>query len=207
MQDKKQEKRISIKSILTTGKEHEPCTLTGWVRTKRLSKNCGFIEINDGSSQKSLQLTIPMESEAFQVLKAINTGASIEARGTLVPSLGKGQALELQTDTITIIGDADPQSYPLQKKGHTLEFLREIAHLRPRTNTFGAMFRVRNQLSYSVHQFFQERGFVWAHTPILTASDCEGAGELFHVTTLDLKNVPKTEKHICFSYITFITAT
>ncbi len=132
-------------------------------------------------------------SEYELVLKQSNTGASIEVTGVVVPSQGKGQRIELQAQTVKVHGEADPETYPLQKKRHSFEFLRTIGHLRSRTNSFGAVFRVRNACAYAIHQFFQERGFYWVHTPIITRSDCEGAGELFTVTSLDLKQVPRTE--------------
>jgi asparaginyl-tRNA synthetase len=163
------------------------------VRTKRESKEFAFVVINDGSCQETLQVVVEAGSPAFAILKDVSTGAALRVEGRLKASPGSGQAWELAAGSLTVLGEGG-SAYPLQKKGHTLEFLREIAHLRPRTNTFGAVFRVRNELSMAIHDFFQSRGFIWAHTPILTASDGEGAGEMFSVTTLDLKNVPKTEK-------------
>jgi len=164
----------------------------GWVKTRRDSKGVHFVQLNDGSCFPDLQVVIEGEEVVPpDVLRRITTGASVEFEGVLVASPGTGQALELRAERATVFGPADPAAYPLQKKGHTMEFLREIAHLRVRSNTFGAVFRVRNVLSRAIHQFFQERGFLYVHTPIITASDCEGAGALFGVTTLDLQAVPR----------------
>lgn len=154
----------------------------GWVRTKRESRHCTFIELSDGSCQKTLQLVADPDCAAYAGLKQLLTGCALKAWGTLKESPAKGQSRELHLEGFEVLGLSD-QSYPLQKKGHSLEFLREIAHLRPRTNTFGAVFRVRDAIAQEVHRFFRQRGFLWAHTPILTASDCEGAGELFRVST------------------------
>jgi asparaginyl-tRNA synthetase len=164
----------------------------GWVRTRRDSKDFSFIELNDGSSLRNLQIIAKNTLPNYAALQRLTTGASVSVRGTLVPSQGKGQKWELVADKIDIIGTAD-DSYPLQKKGHTPEFLREIAHLRPRSNLFGCVFRVRSRLAFAIHKFFQDRGFVYIHTPIITGSDCEGAGELFRVTTIDCKNPPRTQ--------------
>ena len=183
-----------IAEILRSGKPEETLVVQGWVRTKRELKGFAFLEVNDGSSLGNLQIVINQDLPDYQlILKQINTGASIEVSGVLVASQGKGQRIELKADTVKVYGDADPDTYPLQKKRHSFEFLRTIAHLRPRTNSFGAVFRVRNACATAIHQFFQQRGFLWVHTPIITASDCEGAGELFSVTNFNLKNVPKTE--------------
>src|SRR5213082_2743819 len=162
----------------------------GWVRTRRDSKDFSFIELNDGSSLRNLQIVAKNTLPNYAAVQRLSTGASITVTGALVASQGKGQKWELVADNIDIVGTAD-DSYPLQKKGHTPEFLREIAHLRPRSNLFSSIFRVRSRLAFAVHQFFQERGFVYVHTPIVTGSDCEGAGELFRVTSLDLKNPPR----------------
>lgn len=183
-------KRIRIKNIFSEGNIGQTITICGWVRSKRESKGVAFIALNDGSTQDTLQLVIPSDSSAFNKLSGCNTGAAIRAAGVLKESLGKGQKYEVEVSDLEIFGEADSENYPLQKKGHTLEFLREIGHLRPRTNTFGAVFRVRNVLSDAVHQFFQSRGFIWVHTPIITASDCEGAGDMFTVTSLDLERLP-----------------
>jgi asparaginyl-tRNA synthetase len=164
----------------------------GWVRTRRDSKDFSFIELNDGSCLRNLQIIAKNTLPNYAALQRVTTGASVSVRGALVASQGKGQRWELVADKIDIVGTAD-DSYPLQKKGHTPEFLREIAHLRPRSNLFGCVFRVRSRLAFAIHKFFQERGFVHVHTPIITGSDCEGAGELFRVTTIDCKNPPRTQ--------------
>ncbi len=184
-----------IADILKTGQPDESLTIQGWVRTKRELKGFAFVEVNDGSSLANLQVVLNSDLPNYeQILKQINTGASIEIGGVLAASQGKGQRIELQAASVTVYGEADPETYPLQKKRHSFEFLRTIAHLRARTNTIGAVLRVRNACATAIHKFFQDRGFLWIHSPIITASDCEGAGELFTVTSLDLKNVPKTEK-------------
>ncbi|MBH8566247.1 asparagine--tRNA ligase [Nostoc sp. CENA67] len=183
-----------IAEILRSGQPDESVGIQGWVRTKRESKGFAFIEVNDGSSLANLQVVINQDLPDYEaVLKKLNTGAAVEVTGLLVASLGKGQRIELKAQALKVYGEADPETYPLQKKRHSFEFLRTIGHLRSRTNSFGAVFRVRNACSTAIHQFFQERGFLWVHTPIITASDCEGAGELFSVTSLDLKNIPRTE--------------
>ncbi len=166
-------------------------TLRGWVRSRRDSKGVTFVELNDGSQFKSMQLVIEAGVIVEDVLKQATTGSSIGASGTLVESPAKGQPVELKVSQLEIYGSADPATYPLQKKGHSLEFLREIGHLRVRSNTFGAAFRVRNALSHAVHTFFQERDFIYVQTPIITTSDCEGAGQMFTVTSLDLTNPPR----------------
>ncbi len=165
-------------------------TLRGWVRSRRDSKGITFIELNDGSRFKSMQLVVDAGVIAEDTLKQITTGSSIEAVGVLVESPAKGQAVELKVAAIQVYGTADSTTYPLQKKGHTLEFLREISHLRVRSNTFGAAFRVRNALTHAIHTFFQERDFIYVQTPIITTSDCEGAGQMFGVTTLNLQQPP-----------------
>lgn len=182
-----------IKSLLKREAGPEKVIAEGWVRTKRDSKNVCFLEINDGSSLKGLQAVIDKASfNNNNLLDAISTGAAVSAEGVIVESLGGNQKVELQVSSLTLVGTC-PNDYPLQKKRHTVEFLREQAYLRPRTNLFGAVTRVRNTMAFAVHQFFQENGFVYVNTPLITASDCEGAGEQFQVTTLDLENVPKTE--------------
>ncbi|NEN88825.1 MAG: asparagine--tRNA ligase [Okeania sp. SIO3H1] len=184
-----------IAEILRSGKPDTKVTIQGWVRTKRELKEFAFVEVNDGSCLANLQVVLNPEIPNYQEsLQQMNTGASVEVTGILVESPAKGQRIELKAEKAIAYGDADPQTYPLQKKRHSFEFLRTIAHLRGRTNTYGAVFRVRNACANAVHQFFQERGFLWVHTPIITASDCEGAGEMFTVTNLDLKKVPLTEK-------------
>ncbi len=183
-----------IAEILRSGQPDESLLVQGWVRTKRESKGFAFIEVNDGSSLANLQVVINQDLPDYEAtLKKLNTGAAVEVAGVLVASLGKGQRIELKAQSVKVYGEADPDTYPLQKKRHSFEFLRTIGHLRSRTNSFGAVFRVRNACSAAIHQFFQERGFLWVHTPIITASDCEGAGELFSVTSLDLKNIPRTD--------------
>lgn len=167
--------------------------IKGWVRTRRGNKNVSFIALNDGSTIHNIQVVADNEKFGDEYLKPITTGACISVTGTLVESLGKGQTVEIQANEIEIYGTADPETYPLQKKGHTLEFLREIAHLRPRTNTFGAIFRIRHHMAMAIHRFFHDRGFFYFHTPILTASDCEGAGQMFQVTTLNLYDLKKDE--------------
>ncbi|MCX7593260.1 MAG: asparagine--tRNA ligase [Fischerella sp.] len=183
-----------IAEILRNGQPDESLKVQGWVRTKRELKGFAFIEVNDGSSLANLQIVINRDLPDYEnILKKLNTGASVEVSGVLVASPAKGQRVELKADSVKVYGEADPETYPLQKKRHSFEFLRTIGHLRSRTNSFGAVFRVRNVCATAIHQFFQERGFMWVHTPIITASDCEGAGELFSVTSLDLKNIPRTE--------------
>ena len=175
---------------LTVGTE---LTLRGWARSRRDSKGVTFIELNDGSRFKSMQLVVDAGTIPEDTLKQITTGSSLAATGTLVESPAKGQAVELKVASIHLYGGADPQTYPLQKKGHSLEFLREISHLRVRSNTFGAAFRLRNALTHAIHLFFQEREFIYVHTPIVTTSDCEGAGQMFGVSTLNMQQPPRTE--------------
>ncbi|MDD6840723.1 MAG: asparagine--tRNA ligase [Spirochaetales bacterium] len=182
-----------IKSLLKREPSSEIITAEGWVRTKRDSKNVCFLEINDGSCLKGLQAVIDKASfNNNNLLDSISTGAAVSVKGTIVESLGGNQKVELAVTSLELVGSC-PNDYPLQKKRHTVEFLREQAYLRPRTNLFGAVTRVRNTMAFAVHQFFQENGFVYVNTPLITASDCEGAGEQFQVTTLDLQNVPKKE--------------
>ena len=167
--------------------------IKGWVRTRRGNKNVSFIALNDGSTINNIQIVADMTKFDEDALKPITTGACINVNGILVESMGQGQTVEVQADEIEIYGTADPEKYPLQKKGHTLEYLREIAHLRPRTNTFGAIFRIRHNMAMAIHTFFHERGFFYFHTPLITASDCEGAGQMFQVTTQNLYDLKKTE--------------
>ncbi len=183
--------RTRIKDALTGKSDSNVLRVKGWARTVRDSKNVLFVELNDGSAFHSLQVVIGPEVPGFETLRHVSTGSAIEAVGALVASPAKGQSVELRATEVTVIGKADP-SFPLQKKRHGYEYLREIAHLRVRTNTFGAVFRVRSRLAQSVHRFFEERGFVYLHSPIITASDCEGAGEMFRVTTLDPAAPPRT---------------
>ncbi len=188
-------KTTLIKDILVSEPDGRDITIYGWVRTKRETKNLVFIQINDGSCFASIQVTLNRDegisAETEEELKRITTGASVSAAGRLVPSPASGQAVEIQGLSVKVIGEAPVETYPLQKKNHSMEFLREIAHLRPRTNTFGAIARMRSQMSYAIHTFFQERGFNYVHTPLITASDCEGAGEMFQVTTLDLQRLAR----------------
>ncbi len=174
-----------------TGKE---VCVKGWVRTRRGNKHVQFVALNDGSTIKNLQIVLDMSAFSDDQLKPVTTGSALCIEGTLVESMGKGQSVEVQAKTLEVYGSADPESYPLQKKGHSLEFLREIAHLRPRTNTFSAVLRVRSTLAYAIHRYFQERGFFYLNTPLITASDCEGAGAMFQVTTLDMENPQRTEE-------------
>ncbi|HEY4299227.1 MAG TPA: asparagine--tRNA ligase [Candidatus Didemnitutus sp.] len=182
--------RTLVKDALQAMQPADAILLQGWVRTRRDAKAFSFVEVNDGSSLKGMQVIVDATLPDYPAVAHAHTGSSVEVRGRLVESKGQGQKWEVVADKFTVLGGADA-TYPLQKKGHTMEFLREIAHLRPRSNLFGAVFRVRSRLAYAVHQFFQERGFQYVHTPIITASDCEGAGELFRVTTLDASNPPK----------------
>ena len=186
-------KRTRIVDIFDPALVGEQVCVKGWVRTRRGNKHVQFIALNDGSTIRNLQIVIDLSRFDEEALKPITTGASLHVEGELVASQGKGQTVEVQASTIEVYGTANPDEYPLQKKGHTLEFLREKAHLRMRTNTFGAVFRIRHHLAFAIHQFFNERGFFYLHTPIITASDCEGAGDMFQVTTLNLGDLPRTE--------------
>jgi asparaginyl-tRNA synthetase len=184
--------RTKINLLLESAKTDDRVTLMGWVRTKRSNKNVTFIAINDGSSMQNYQVVADPQNITEEILKKVNTGACLKINGKIVSSQGSGQSTELLADEITILGEADPEKYPIQPKKHTMEFLRENAHLRVRTNTFSAIFRVRHNLAFAVHQFFHNKGFYYIHSPIITASDAEGAGEMFRVTTLDPKNPPLT---------------
>lgn len=166
----------------------------GWVRTKRGNREIAFIALNDGSTIKNVQIVVDKNPETESILPRITTGACIGVRGDLVESLGSGQAVEIHAKDIEIFGECDPMRFPLQKKDTSFEYLRTVAHMRPRTNTFGAVLRLRSQMAYAIHEYFHKRGFVYLHTPLITASDCEGAGQMFQVTTLDLNNVPKNKK-------------
>lgn len=181
----------TIKQMIASGQVNYTATVKGWVRTFR---NNQFIALNDGSTNTNLQVVVDFNTLDEAILKRITTSACIEATGQIVASSGKGQTIELIADSVTILGDSDPEKYPLQPKKHSLEFLREIAHLRFRTNTFGSVFRLRNALSFAIHRFFQEQDFVYMHSPIISASDAEGAGEMFRVTNLDLNKLPRTEQ-------------
>lgn len=187
-----------IARLLQDGQPETQTTVKGWVRTRRDSRNnFSFIELNDGSCLKNLQIVVDGALPGYEsVIKDVTTGASLSVDGTLKASPGKGQRIELHASALTVLGTADPATFPLQKKGHSMEFLREIAHLRPRTNTFGAVARVRNCISRSIHNFFQSRGFLYINTPIITTSDCEGAGEMFQVTTLDLARLARLQTEI-----------
>ncbi|MDR1631324.1 MAG: asparagine--tRNA ligase [Dysgonamonadaceae bacterium] len=185
-------KRSKIVDLLKSPEFGTPVCVKGWVRTRRGNKQVAFIALNDGSTIHSIQVVVDLPQFDEEHLKGITTGACICVTGVLVESLGQGQSAEIQAKEIEIYGKADPATYPLQKKGHSLEFLREIAYLRPRTNTFGAVFRLRHHLAYAIHDYFNKQGFYYFHTPIITASDAEGAGSMFQVTILDPENTPKT---------------
>src|SRR2546425_6714614 len=190
--------KMSVKSARQTAAIGPQVLVQGWIRTRRDSKGgFSFIELNDGSSLANLQVIADGSLPNYETeVKHLNAGSSVSIEGEVKASGGKGQATEVLAKKLTVLGGADPETYPLQKKQHSLEKLREWAHLRPRTNTFGAVTRVRNSVSRSIHNFFQEEGFLYIHTPIITASDCEGAGAMFRVTTLDLENLPKKEGKI-----------
>ena len=179
---------------LLNEKPGQEVEVKGWVRTKRGNNNVNFIALNDGSTVTNLQIVVETANFDAELLKSITTGSAIYVKGELVESMGKGQSVEVQAKEIEVYGTADPESYPLQKKGHSMEFLREIAHLRPRTNTFGCILRLRHAMAFAIHKYFNENGFFYLNTPLITASDCEGAGEMFQVTTLNLENMPKTKE-------------
>ena len=185
--------RSRVKDILNREAAGGPVLVQGWVKTRRSSGAVSFIQISDGSTLKDLQIVVEQSSPHYALVESLNTGCSVSVTGELVESQGRGQKYEVNAQTVQLLGPADPEEYPLQKKRHTLEFLREIAHLRPRTNTFGAMARVRNGMAYAIHRFFQERGFQYIQTPMITASDAEGAGSMFRVTTLDLQEPPRRD--------------
>jgi asparaginyl-tRNA synthetase len=193
----KQLKRERVFDLLKGDTGHlleKEINVKGWVRTRRGNKNVAFIALNDGSLIHNIQVVVDVKDfDNDDLLRRITTGACLSVNGKLVESQGKGQSVEIQASDIEVYGEADPEKYPLQKKGHTLEFLREIAHLRPRTNTFGAVLRLRHALSFAIHKFFNDNGFYYLHTPIITGSDAEGAGAMFRVTTLDLKDIPRTK--------------
>ncbi|MFM7176126.1 MAG: asparagine--tRNA ligase [Bacteroidota bacterium] len=186
-------KHQSVKQLLSTLPSDQNVCVKGWVRTRRGNKNVVFIAVNDGSTIHNIQVVADPNAFDENLIKRIQTGCSVSIQGKLVPSQGSGQPVEVQASDIHIYGEADPETYPLQKKGHSLEFLREIAHLRPRTNTFGAVFRIRHAMAFAIHQYFNDRGFFYLHTPIITGSDAEGAGAMFRVTTLDAATPPKKE--------------
>ena len=182
-----------IAEILKSGVVGSDITVKGWVRTKRGNKNVAFIALNDGSCVANIQIVVDLASFDEEKLKLVTTGACLRVDGKLVESPASGQGVEVQAADIEIYGTADPETYPLQKKGHSLEFLRDIAYLRPRTNTFGAVLRIRHAMAYAIHKYFNDNGFYYLHTPLITGSDCEGAGAMFNVTTLDIANPPRTE--------------
>jgi asparaginyl-tRNA synthetase len=186
-------KRIKVKSLLSKPLLGSEVLVKGWVRTKRGNKNILFIALNDGSTINNIQIVVEAASFDENLLKDISTGACIAVTGKLVESQGQGQNIEISASSIELYGKSDAETYPLQKKGHSMEFLRENAHLRFRTNTFGAVFRIRHAMAFAIHNYFNDKGFFYLHTPIITGSDCEGAGEMFHVTTMDLKNMPHNE--------------
>ena len=186
-------RRTKIKDLLAMQAGSE-VLVKGWVRTKRGNREIAFIALNDGSTIKNVQIVVDKNAETESILPRITTGACIGVRGDLVESLGSGQAVEIHAKDIEIFGECDPMRFPLQKKDTSFEYLRTVAHMRPRTNTFGAVLRLRSQMAYAIHEYFHKRGFVYLHTPLITASDCEGAGQKFQVTTLDLNNVPKNKK-------------
>lgn len=190
-------KRVEIKTLFTEQAKTMVGTqvrVKGWVRTKRGNKNVAFIALNDGSTINNIQIVADVANFDEELLKKITTGASLCVDGNLVESMGKGQSVEIQATNIVLYGEADVNTYPLQKKGHSMEFLRDIAHLRPRTNTFGAVLRIRHNMAFAIHKYFNDKGFFYWHSPLITASDCEGAGEMFQVTTLDQDNLPRTEE-------------
>ena len=184
--------RQKIKDVLGNTNYGSPILVKGWVRTKRGNKNVAFLALNDGSIIHNLQIVVDLANFDENLMKNITTGSCIAVTGLLAASQGQGQSVEIHASELTLYGSADPETYPLQKKGHSLEFLREIAHLRPRTNTFGAILRIRHAMSFAIHKYFNDNGFYYLHTPIITGSDCEGAGAMFHVTSLDLNDIPKT---------------
>ncbi|HQW23045.1 MAG TPA: asparagine--tRNA ligase [Bacteroidia bacterium] len=185
-------KKLRVIDLLKSTDYNSTTEIKGWVRTKRGNKQVAFIAVNDGSTIHNIQLVVDLANFSEETLKPITTGACIHAKGILVQSQGQGQTVEIQVSEITLLGGAD-DTFPLQKKGHTLEFLREVAHLRPRTNTFGAVLRIRHNMAFAINKYFNDRGFFYLHTPIITGSDAEGAGEMFRVTTLDPVNPPKNE--------------
>ena len=187
-------KSLRIAELLQSPATDAEVVVKGWVRTKRGNKNVAFIALNDGSCVANMQVVVDLAKFDEELLRKVTTGACLRVVGRLVASCGAGQGVEVQAEKIEIYGTADPETYPLQKKGHSLEFLRDIAYLRPRTNTFGAIFRIRHAMAYAIHKYFNDKGFYYLHTPLITASDCEGAGAMFQVTTLDLNNLPKTEE-------------
>jgi len=190
-------KRTLVAQALNSKTDNDRILIKGWVRTKRDAKGFSFLEVNDGSCLKNIQIIVDASNSAYEILEEVNTGAAVEVTGALIPSPGKGQKWEVRASDMRVIGHVDTESYPLQKKRHSDEFLRTIAHLRPRTNKYGALFRIRSESAFAVHQFFRNRGFYYLHTPIISGSDCEGAGELFRVTTLPpVSTGPKEADHL-----------
>ena len=203
-------RRTRIADILRQERAGGEVLVQGWVKTRRSSKSVSFLQVNDGSTLQDVQVVVDEAFHNHELVESVTTGCSVSVLGIIVESPGKGQRYEIQATGLELLGPADPETYPLQKKRHSQEFLREIAHLRPRTNTFGAMARVRNAMASAIHSFFQERGFLYIHTPIITASDAEGAGSMFRVTTLDLENLPTvggsvTHEEDFFGKPTFLT--
>lgn len=190
--------RTKINALLNANEKKPSVLLKGWIRTQRESKEFSFIELNDGSCLANIQVIVDNDIDGYEEIVKLTTGAAISVSGELVESLGKGQKWEVRAKDIEVLGRA-PDDFPLQKKRHTDEYLRTIAHLRPRSNKYSAIFRMRSKLSFAVHQFFKERGFQWVHTPIITGSDCEGAGEMFSVTTMDMNNIPKQNGEVDYS--------
>ncbi|MCB1120154.1 MAG: asparagine--tRNA ligase [Verrucomicrobiae bacterium] len=190
--------RTLVKHALTSKRPLDPILIQGWVRTRRDSKSFSFLEVNDGSCLKNLQVIVDASLPDYAEVEKAGTGASIAITGKLVESQGKGQQWEVHASHLTVLGEAE-EDYPLQKKGHSLEFLREVAHMRPRSNLFGCVFRVRSRVAYAIHNFFQQRDFIYVHTPIITGSDCEGAGELFRVSTLNPKKIPLIDGEVDYS--------
>lgn len=188
-----------IKDLIKTDKFDREAEVRGWVRTKRGSKTIAFVAVNDGSTIHNIQVVIDVPAFDEELIRKITTGASIGVKGKLVKSAGKGQTVEIQASEVAVYGESDPETYPLQKKGHSMEFLREIAHLRFRTNTFGAVFRIRHALAYAIHKYFNDLGYYNLHSPIITSSDAEGAGEMFHVTTFDPGEAPKKDGEVDYS--------
>src|SRR5512133_1800306 len=184
---------MRIKDLLKSREIGSEVLVKGWVRTKRGNKNIVFVAMNDGSIIHNLQVVFDMSRFDEELMKKVTTGSCISVTGKLIESPGKEQNVEVHAGSFELYGTADPDTYPLQKKGHTLEFLREIAHLRPRTNTFGAVLRIRHAMSFAIHKYFNDHGFYYLHTPIITGSDAEGAGAMFRVTTLDMDHLPKKE--------------
>ena len=201
-------KRSKIKELEKLEHANVDVLIKGWIRTKRDSKEFSFINLNDGSNLNGIQVIVDINLPQYEEIKKLTTGASLAITGKLVESPGANQKYEIQAKSVEIYGKADPETYPIQKKKMTLEFLRDYGHLRPRTNTYSAVFRIRHSMAYAVHKFFNEKGFKYIHTPIITSADAEGAGEMFQVTTLDLNNIPKTEnKQVDYSQDFFAKAT